>query len=263
MRDGERSRERTRAGHDHGPRWHRKRQARPTLEDAIVDELTDRYGEPPTPVRNLLAVAGAFHTSIMEPARERLAAALAGVAAFQLADDPARQLRGLALPGIAAPAPADRFDETEQDLLLRAGISTVTIDADGTVRLDRVVTTHGAAGDTARPWLDIMVPKTLSRIRWDWASYVSQLYPRHKLADDGSPAAVATAAVVTPRRMHGSWAARCQLYEREGWIEGAAETVAQSRFERDASDRNRMNASQQVRVIGNLIVLAAALEFQV
>jgi transcription-repair coupling factor (superfamily II helicase) len=25
--------------------------------DAIVEELTDRYGEPPTPVRNLLAVA--------------------------------------------------------------------------------------------------------------------------------------------------------------------------------------------------------------
>ncbi|MTW19091.1 phage tail protein [Rhodoplanes serenus] len=191
------------------------------------------------------------------------AAALAGVAASQLADDPARQLRGLALPGIAAPAPADRFDETEQDLLLRAGISTVTIDADGTVRLDRVVTTHGAAGDTARPWLDITIPKTLSRIRWDWASYVSQLYPRHKLADDGSPAAVATAAVVTPRRMHGSWAARCQLYEREGWIEGAAETVAQASFERDTGDRNRMNARQPLRIIGNLMVLASALEFQV
>ena len=48
-----------------------------------------------------------------------------------------------------------------------------------------------------------------------------------------------------------------------GWIEGRAETVAQSVFERDASDRNRLNGRQLVRVIGNLMVLAGRLEFEV
>lgn len=193
------------------------------------------------------------------------AAALAGVATYHLADDPARQLRGLALPGVGAPASADRFADEEQELLLRAGVSTFEALADGTVVIDRVVTTYkqSSLGAPDRAWLDVMIPKTLTRIRYDWASYVSATYPRHKLADDDSIQANNAAHVVTPRVMHGSWAARCQLYERAGWIEGARETVAQSSFVRDATDRNRLNASQQVRIIGNLMVLAAALEFQV
>ncbi len=193
------------------------------------------------------------------------AASLAGIATHHLAADPARQLRGLALPGVSAPGAADRWTETEQDLLLKAGVSTFTVSADGSVAIDRVVTTYNLSslGGVDRAWLDIMVPRTLSRIRYDWASYVSATYPRHKLADDDSIAANHSDAVVTPRRMHGSWAARCKLYERQGWIEGARETVAQSTFLRDATDRNRLNASQQVRIIGNLMVLAAALEFQV
>ncbi|HWJ72408.1 MAG TPA: phage tail sheath subtilisin-like domain-containing protein [Kaistia sp.] len=193
------------------------------------------------------------------------AASLAGVASFQLANDPARQLRGLSLPGIEAPLTADRFTETEQDLLLKGGISTFMAQSDGTVTIDRVVTTYKVSplGVADRAWLDIMIPKTASRIRYDWASYVSLVYPRHKLADDNSPAAAARDSVVTPGRMHASWGARCTLYERWGWIEGASDTVAQSTFERDDSDRNRLNASQQIRIIGNLMVLAAALEFQV
>lgn len=193
------------------------------------------------------------------------AASLAGVAAFQLADDPARQLRGLSLAGVAAPAAADRFTETEQDLLLKGGVSTFTAGADGAVAIDRVVTTYklSALGAPDRAWLDVTVPKTMTRIRWDWASYVTLTYPRHKLADDDSIAANNADSVVTPRRMHGSWAARSKIYEREGWIEGARETVAQSTFVRDPDDRNRLNANQQVRIIGNLMVLAAALEFQV
>lgn len=196
-----------------------------------------------------------------------IAASLAGVAEFQLANDPARQLRGLVLPDVEAPAAADQFTDTEQDLLLKGGISTLNCAADGTVVIDRVVTTYktSSLGVPDRAWLDIMVPKTMSRLRWDWASYVTLMYPRHKLADDGSVAAEAdtSGVVVTPKRMLGSWAARCRLYEELGWIEGAKDTVRQSAFERDASDRNRLNARQQVRIIGNLMVLAASLEFQV
>lgn len=193
------------------------------------------------------------------------AASLGGVAAFQLADDPARQLRGLTLPGISAPVVGDRFTDDEQDLLLKGGISTFNVLTDGTVTLDRVVTTYklSSLGATDRAWLDVMVPKTMTRIRYDWATYVTATYPRHKLADDDAIAAHNASAVVTPRRMLGSWAARCKQYERAGWIEDATATVAQSSFVRDADDRNRLNGSQQVRIIGNLMVLAAALEFQV
>lgn len=193
-----------------------------------------------------------------------LAASLAGVAAFQLTNDPARQLRSLALPGVWIDA-KDQFTDQEQDLLLRQGISTWTALNDGTIVLDRVVTMYKVSNLNVpdRAWLDIMVPKTMTRVRYDWASHVTLLYPRHKLADDYSPAADASDAVVTPRRMAGTWASRCKLYERAGWIEDVRRTVDESLFYRSPNDRNRLEASQQVQIIGNLMVLAGALEFQV
>lgn len=192
------------------------------------------------------------------------AASLCGRAVYHLTNDPARQLRTISLPGIMAPDVASRFTPTEQDLLLRDGISTFDVDYDGTVRLSRVITTYqtSALGVADTAWLDITIPKTLSRIRYDWAGYLALNFPRHKLADDGSPAAEFGDAIATPRMLHGSWGARCTMYERLGWIEDAARTVGESLFQRDGTDRNRVNARQRVRIVGNLMVLAASLQFE-
>lgn len=192
------------------------------------------------------------------------AASACGLATFHLTNDPARQLRSLVLPGIDAPEPTDCFTETERDLLLRQGISTWNRLSDGSVVLERVVTAYKVSnlGVSDPAWLDIMVPKTLTRIRYDWSAYVSLMYPRHKLAPDDSVAANNNDVVVTPRRMHGSWGARCKLYERQAWIIDVSRTLEQSRFEIDESDKNRLNGQQRINIIGNLMVLAAALEFE-
>lgn len=193
------------------------------------------------------------------------AATVCGLATFHLTNDPARQLGSLVLPGLTAPDDVDCFEETERDLLLRQGISTWTRLVDGSVVLERLITAYKVTSlnvvDDA--WLDIMVPKTMTRIRYDWSAYVSMLYPRHKLAADDSPAANNNDAVVTPKRMHGSWAARCKIYERQAWIEDASRTISESVFERDASIKTRLNAQQPVLIIGNLMQLAAVLEFEV
>ncbi|WP_323034527.1 phage tail sheath subtilisin-like domain-containing protein [Pararhodobacter sp.] len=198
-------------------------------------------------------------------APHKWAASLAGVASHYLTNDPARQLRSLVLVGIEAPAAPDCFEEGEQNLLLGKGISTFSRLKDGRVTLDRVITAYRVSNlgvaDTA--WLDIMVPKTLSRIRYDWGAYAQLQWPRHKLANDGTAAANHADNVATPRRVHGSWGARCDLYERRGWIEDAETTVGKSVFARDDSDKNRLNSRKRVQIIGNLMVLAGALEFQV
>ena len=195
------------------------------------------------------------------------AAALAGIAEFQLANDPARQLRGLVLTGIAAPGSADVMTDTEQDLLLKSGVSTFNTLTDGTVSIDRVVTTYklSTLNVPDRAWLDIMVPKTASRVRYDWQTYVSLQHPRSKLADDGSRAADAdvSGVIVTPKRMKGTWAGRCQKYEEWGWIENSEDTLTRSTFERNGTDRNRLDARQPIQIIGNLMVLAGSLEFEV
>lgn len=193
------------------------------------------------------------------------AASLGGVCSYNLANDPSRQLRGLALPGILAPAPADRFTLDERNLLLVSGISTFDVAVDGTVTLERVVTeyTTSAAGVPDQAYHDIMAPKVATRIRYDWYGYVDLLWPRNKLAPDGTIAAEYDPSVVTPSRAKASWAARSLLYERNGWIENSQQTAAQSEFEIDTSDQNRLDCRLQYQRIGNLMVLAASLEFQV
>ncbi|NLS00181.1 phage tail protein [Rhizobium sp. P38BS-XIX] len=203
-----------------------------------------------------------------------LAAAVCGLAAFHLTNDPARQLRSLVVPGVEAPDEIDQFEETEQNLLLGSGISTFDHLPDGTTTISRIVTTYkmSSLGIPDRAWLDIMVPATMSRIRYDWAGYVTLMYPRSKLAEDDSASAFAVSydndgavntAVVTPGRMKASWAARCKLYSDNVWIEDTQTTVKQSVFAIAANDRNRLEARQQVKIVGNLMVFAASLEFQV
>lgn len=192
------------------------------------------------------------------------AAALVAVAAFYLTNDPARQLRGLALAGIRPPVPAKRWTDQERNLLLSSGMSVWDVLSDDTVVLSRVITMRQRTtlGTEDPAWIDIMVPKTMSRIRYDWESYLTLTYPRNKLADDGSVAAEYDLAVVTPRRLHGAWAGRYQLYERQGWTEGGRTVTEAASFVRNSTNRNRVDSQQPVRIIGNLMVMAGALEFE-
>ncbi len=195
-----------------------------------------------------------------------VAASLAGIASRHLTDDPSRQLGSLVLPGILAPKPVDQYIDTEQNLMLGKGLSTWDALVDGTVVLNRVVTnyTRSTLNVADDAWLDIMVPKTASRIRYDWNTWASLSYPRHKLADDANPAIDnpdTSGVVVTPKTMLASWIGRCARYRDAGWIEDLEYSKANSFFERDANDKNRLNGRQSFRIIGNLMVLAGSLEF--
>lgn len=202
-----------------------------------------------------------------------LAASGCGLASFHLNNDPARQLRSLVLPGVEAPDEVDQFDDTEKDLLLRTGISTFDHLSDGSTTISRMITTYKMTplGVSDRAWLDIMVPATMSRIRFDWAAYVSLLYPRAKLVADDSIAALASnydddgkvnTAIVTPSRMKASWAARCKLYgENRAWIQNTTATVKQSTFAISDDDKNRLEGRPIVNIVGNLMVFAQSLEF--
>ncbi|MCY1669339.1 phage tail sheath subtilisin-like domain-containing protein [Rhizobium sp. SL86] len=201
-----------------------------------------------------------------------IAATAMAIASFHLTNDPARQLRSLVLPGVMAPAAADQFTDEEKNLLLNRGISTFDHLSDGTTTISRMITTYKTSnlGAADRAWLDIMVPATASRIRYDWALYVSLLYPRAKLVDDDDVAALVRrddddtdpgTAVVTPGRMHASWGARCKLYGEKVWIENVSQKIRESVFQRSTDDRQRLESRQKISIAGNLMVLAGSLEF--
>ncbi len=194
-----------------------------------------------------------------------IAASLQGVAARELTNDPARQLRGLVLPGILGSRPTDRRIPTEEQQMLVGGVSTLRTTRDGTVTIQKLVSTYtiNNQGVIDPAWHEIHDAAVGSRVRHDWRTYVALTYPRAKLADDGTVAAEADQTVVTPNRMAASWASRMMVYERNGWIEGAQVLARQARFVRDPNNRNRLNASQPIKRIGNMQVLAGQMQFQV
>ncbi len=192
-----------------------------------------------------------------------VAAAYAGVASFNLLNDPARQLKTLALPGVVAPQTADVLIETERQQMLGGGLATATVGRDGIVRIERAVTTYQYASGSIpdASYRDIMTAKVVQRIRYDWRNFVKLQYPRAKMAADGTLAAEYDDSIVTPRRMQSSWAARCRLYEQLGWIQNSAATAAASVFQLDVTNPNQMDARQQIQIMNNLMILAGRIEF--
>ena len=194
-----------------------------------------------------------------------LAATYGAVASYYLLQDPARQLQTLLLPNIVAPQTLDILIETERQSQLVGGQATFVVNRDGTVRIERAVTTYqysnGNVPDAS--YRDIMTAKILQRIRYDWRNYIRLVYPRNKMSADGTLAAEYDPNIVTPRRMASAWAARCKLYEQLGWIQNSKATAAASIFQLDVNNPNQMDARQQLQIMNNLMVLAGRIEFSI
>ncbi len=209
-------------------------------------------------------ITGPGETAMLSPPWE-VAASYAGIAAAALNDDPARQLRGLTLPGIVPADPYDRFTPDERNAMLHDGWSTLTTANDNTVAIERAIsmylTTNFGYADTA--WLDINKSKVMSRIRYDFRAYMDTVWPRAKLTDDGSMASEYDSTIATPTRLKASWIARSAIYERNGWIEESATWGQQALFERDPNNDDGVLAKLPVKIVGNLITLEVALNFMV
>ncbi|GBR09508.1 phage tail sheath subtilisin-like domain-containing protein [Gluconobacter frateurii] len=195
-----------------------------------------------------------------------LAAVCAAQGSQSLNSDPSRQLRGIALNGLSGlgPPASSQFSSTQRNVLLTAGCTTLTLNRDGTVNFERVVTTRQTdptTGLASGVW-DVMIPAIGARVRYEWNTYVTANYYNAKLADDSSPLAN-TPGVVTCRTLQASWVAQCKLYELQGWIDDVATLGPTAVFKRDTSDRNRVNSTLPIKPMGSLIVLANQLQMQV
>lgn len=191
------------------------------------------------------------------------ATALGAQCCYWTAQAPSLQLKTVPLVGVVAPAQVDQFSPAENETLLQAGLSTYYTDDLGNVYLLRVVTTRrtDATGALTDAFFDISSTKVPTRVRYDWDTYCSEVWPRNHLCDDGSIAADYDPWAVTPRVVTTSWTARSTLYEQQGWIKNSAATAKASSFAIDPNDSNRLNGRQQIDIMGNLMVLAGSLEF--
>lgn len=191
------------------------------------------------------------------------AASYAGVVAFYGAIDPARPFQTLSLPGVLAPAEADRFTRTERELLLVDGISTFVVDMGGNVLLERPISTYqtNAYGFDDTAYLDVNTLLTLAALRYSQRARIAQKYPRHKLANDGTKAG-AGQAIVTPSVIRAELVALAREWEDAGWVENIDGFIAGLIVERSATDPNRINALVTPDLVNQLRVFAAQIQFR-
>lgn len=190
------------------------------------------------------------------------AAVNTAIAARSLSIDPARPLQRLVLPGVLPPKLTERWLQSERNAALYDGISTHTVDVDGTVRIERQITMYqtNSGGIADASYLDINTPETLERVRFAQRARIAQSFPRHKLAADGTQYG-AGQAIVTPRIIKAELLALYRTMELNGWVEGFDHYKTTLVVEIDSADANRINVSDQPNLVNQFRVHAQNTKF--
>lgn len=250
--------------------------------EAIEEELVDRFGPLKTRDGHCYLAVKNTHANLVTIGDSRncphistlpfkgapnppyeWAAILGAICSYNLKIDPARPVQSLTLPGLLAPSINERFSLVEQNILLHHGMSTFTIDAGANVIIQRIVTNYreNSFGASDPSFLDIETLKTLTYLRYDIRNFIAMRYPRFKLADDGTNFARGQ-AVVTPSVIKASLIARFAQWEAAGLVENIEQFKRDLIVERDAQDRNRVNALIPPDIINQLRVFAGLVQFR-
>lgn len=194
-----------------------------------------------------------------------MAASYAGVAAFNLAIDPARPLQTLVLKGVLPPSKADQWDMTERNLHLFDGVATYFVDAGGNVCIEREISTYqtNQFGSPDPSYLDITTPATLGYYRYAMKAHITQKYPRHKLAGDdvldelepGQP-------VVTPKIMRTDFLDKYLEMVGKGLMEDYEGFASTLNVYRNTDDKNRLEVWCSPDIINGLRILATHTAFK-
>ena len=190
------------------------------------------------------------------------AAVWGAVAAFNLNIDPARPLQTLALPGILPPATEDIPDYPECNVLLHDGISTFMVDDGGDVLIQRAITTYqtNALGLDDPSYLDVNTMAILAYIKDQVRTRISNVYPRHKLADDDTTVP-AGQALVRPKDINAELVALALQMEANGIIEGVEQFKTDLKVVRNSTDTNRVDALIPPNLVGQFRVFAGQVQF--
>lgn len=205
------------------------------------------------------AIIGAYN---LPSPPEELAAALAGATLAALRADPGTSLNGVALLGLRPPAVQDRFHPSDQDTLLHSGISTFTVARDGTMRVQKLITTYqvNSFGDPDNSYL---YAETLDRIAYalsDLKTDLDTTFAGYRLADDGTRFG-ANLNIATPAIIAAHIAARYDRLVTLGICQDADAFRAGLDVERDLTNRNRVNVLWPGVMVDDLDIIAGVAQF--
>ena len=188
-------------------------------------------------------------------------AALIGQVARAATIDPARPFNGLPLVNVLAKA-ADLRTLSERDTLLHSGVATHKVSLSGKVMIERLTTTYRLNSFDLEDgaFLDANTLFTLSYFRQGVRRMVTTLFPRHKLADDGTNFG-AGQAVVTPKIMKSHLLAVAMVWEEMGLLEDLDTFKKTIIVERNLADRSRLDVMLPPNLVNQLHVFAAQIQF--
>ncbi|MGY1490721.1 phage tail sheath subtilisin-like domain-containing protein [Methylobacillus pratensis] len=207
------------------------------------------------------SIAG-FEPGVPNPSWEYAAAYGARNAVFIKAD-PARPTQTGVLHGIL-PAPASqRFIKTERETLLNSGIATSIVDAGGNVLIERAITTYqkNKWGQADPSYLDSETMHQLAVIIRRMRYRITQKYPRHKLANDGTTFGSGQ-AIITPKVARAEFLAEYKAMELEGLVENYRLFADNLIVERNANDPNRLDVLFPPDLVNQLRVFAVLAQFR-
>lgn len=189
----------------------------------------------------------------------RVAALVAGVDLAEGLVNTPRQ--GLVLPGLI-PGTGTQFDLAQRSLLIKAGASTLKVDAGGRVVIDRLVTTYqkNSAGAVDTLFQSVGTMAAISYVRWLWRNRILLKYPRHLLGDDGALAAPGV-PIVTPSTIKAEAAAMHLEASDLGLLDSStlAAFLEAMTVVRPSGDPNRLNAIMSPVFLAQFLKLATTL----
>lgn len=168
---------------------------------------------------------------------------------------------GLVLPGVNV-GTGTQFDLAQRSLLIKAGASTLKVDAGGNVAIDRLVTTYqkNGAGAVDKLFQNVGTMLAISYARWLWRNRILLKYPRHLLGDDGAVAAPGV-PIVTPLTIKAEAAAWHKECSDLGLIDSSTLTafLAALTVTRPGSDANRLDAIMAPTFLAQFLKLGTTL----
>lgn len=192
-----------------------------------------------------------------------LCATYAAQAGIALENDPARPLQTLQLQGFLPATLNNRFSLSECNSLSYAGLATQGVTAAGVMMITRENTAYqlNSYGQPDIAYNLVTTLSTLASLLRSQKAAITTKYPRHKLADDGTPFG-AGQAIVTPSVIAGELVSEYSIAEYNGLVEDMTDFKANLIVERDDTDPNRVNVLFPPALIGQLRIFAVLAQFR-
>lgn len=191
------------------------------------------------------------------------AAAYTAQAAVSVRADAAQPIRAVPLLGVLAPPIQSRFPLSTRNTLLWDGISTFDVAADGTVMIEKAITTYqlNSQGQPDNSYLDVETLYNLAYVLRALKSVITSKYARVKLASDGTRFG-AGSNVVTPSVIKADIIAQYQQLEQAGFVQ-QSKTFAQGLIvQQNATNPNRLDVLWPGILMDRLDIFALLAQFR-